>query len=219
MLYYTKIRAAWFAEQGGRCARCPSTTDLHCDHIDPSTKRGDPFRMPKKKRLRELRKCQVLCGDCHRKKSSEERRLVDFHGTRTGYTKYRCRCDDCKAANARDHRLVLARKKRRPTPFEEIPHGTSAGYGYHACKCSLCRAFAAQKTADKRAKAQKVPFDAIPHGTVPGRTIYGCHCRACLDSFNAYRRRRRATLRANKHRPQRKLNSGKNYTTVGSPST
>lgn len=219
MLYYTKIRAAWFAQKGGCCIKCGSTEHLHADHIKRADKRGDPFRMPKAKRERELRKCQVLCRDCHRKKSADERRLSDFHGTRTGYTRYACRCPDCKAANARDHRLVLERKKTRVTPFDKITHGTATGYKYHRCRCPECRAFAARETAAKLKRARQTPFEQKPHGTITGASVYGCHCLACRDALNAYRRARRATLRANKHRPQRKLSDGRNYyVTVGNPS-
>ena len=57
---------------GGRCQDCggtfhPSVYDLH--HLDPSTKEGNPSHFMNKsdERLKEeLKKCILLCANCHR---------------------------------------------------------------------------------------------------------------------------------------------------------
>lgn len=70
----------------GPCAVCGSTLNLEIDHIDPALK--DPrlrkttrkandqaylWAWPIEAQNAELAKCQVLCMDCHAKKTSAER--------------------------------------------------------------------------------------------------------------------------------------------------
>jgi hypothetical protein len=60
------------------CAICGKQYDLfnmQADHIDPQTKLYDICRLKNRKLsilLEELKKCQVLCSICHRKKSLSE---------------------------------------------------------------------------------------------------------------------------------------------------
>src|SRR6476620_8738222 len=69
-------RAAWIAANGP-CAQCGSTDRLEVDHRNPAEKEiptralwGMSPRNPK--RIAELAKCQVLCHDCHKQKTTRE---------------------------------------------------------------------------------------------------------------------------------------------------
>ena|SRR6185312_966201 len=64
-------RAAAMA--GASCVRCGSAARLELDHIDPSTKIDHKiWSWSKPRRLAELAKCQWLCHDCHRAKTTLE---------------------------------------------------------------------------------------------------------------------------------------------------
>lgn len=94
-------RQAWIDSQGGCCRRCGSTESLEVDHIDPSMKTMQPREIWSRTESAvavELANCQVLCSDCHAKKTHAPRPLV--HGTYYGYRHYKCRCNDCRGANA-----------------------------------------------------------------------------------------------------------------------
>ena len=56
------------------------------------------------------------------------------HGTRHAYVNLRCRCDQCKAAQA-DYMRDLRKALRQREP--EI-HGTT-GYSNYGCRCETCR--------------------------------------------------------------------------------
>lgn len=43
----------------------------------------------------ELAKCQVLCIDCHKKKTREEWDSLTPHGTYSKRNTYGCKCDEC----------------------------------------------------------------------------------------------------------------------------
>lgn len=59
------------------CTRCGATHDLQLDHIDPATKTDHRiWSWSKERREAEIRKCQVLCGPCHKEKSTEN---GDYH--------------------------------------------------------------------------------------------------------------------------------------------
>ena len=97
-------RAAFIKLLGGKCKSCGSTKDLHFDHIDPKTKSIDIANSIDTKHdilLNEINKCQLLCKPCHLEKSKKN---WDWgvekprHGTAWMYKKYKCRCDECRAA-------------------------------------------------------------------------------------------------------------------------
>jgi 5-methylcytosine-specific restriction endonuclease McrA len=99
------IRDDWINEHGP-CAWCGSWENLEVDHEDPSKKLYGVeclwgLALDNPKRITELAKCQVLCHECHRIKTRDDRPEV-LHGTLTRYKSkyYRCRCNECKAANA-----------------------------------------------------------------------------------------------------------------------
>lgn len=106
---YLKRRNDWF-ELNGPCVICGSWNELQVDHKDYRNKSFNiDWRESKIKLEKELAKCQVLCYDCHRKKTNSELtirrsgrnnpRYVSIkirHGTITGYQNKKCRCNICK---------------------------------------------------------------------------------------------------------------------------
>jgi hypothetical protein len=111
--YYRKRRELLITLLGGKCVWCGSRDHLELDHIDGSTKK---FKLSKthsvEKTLKELRKCQLLCRCCHRRKTAGERAGFT-HGTVYAWMKKKCLCITCAKAkrewyNARN----TARRKK-----------------------------------------------------------------------------------------------------------
>lgn len=102
-------RDEWIESQGGACAVCGSSANLEVDHIDRTTKLCNPtaiWSRNKNFREAELDKCQVLCNDCHSKKTVVELTIDHPHGTYARYKKG-CKCGSCKESVApywRDYR-------------------------------------------------------------------------------------------------------------------
>lgn len=101
-----------FEYLGGKCVKCGSTEHLHVDHMDHLNKSftiSENWGRSWDVLEQELKKCQLLCKDHHLEKSKEEGSFAkgwtnqprQKHGTAWSYIKYKCRCDDCKAAKAR----------------------------------------------------------------------------------------------------------------------
>ena len=104
------VRKAWATGLlGGKCVSCGAGEELEFDHVDPATKSfnvGQHLGRYSEKKLREeLSKCQLLCKDCHRKKTG-----LAAHGTRPCYVGG-CRCEACTEANKLYYREYW-RKKR-----------------------------------------------------------------------------------------------------------
>jgi hypothetical protein len=113
--WIAKRRAKYL--EGKSCAFCGSSENLEIDHINPEQKTFNPSALwsmseTNPKRIAELAKCQILCSDCHGKKT-----LVDIsnrigqeilqHGTATMYDKHGCRCPPCReAATIKRRRFV-----------------------------------------------------------------------------------------------------------------
>lgn len=121
--YHAK-RQAIIKSLGGKCARCGSVDDLEIDHIDSSKKLMDVsqcWALAPARLAEELKKCQVLCGACHKTKTVE---CADYpaesarHGTDHMYTKFKCRCDLCKEARSKARKVWRDRRAAqgiRPT--------------------------------------------------------------------------------------------------------
>ena len=78
-------RAEFFSDK--RCIACGSVENLELDHIDPSTKVAKVhFNWSQERRDAEIAKCQVLCHDCHIKKTSDNK-----ENTKLGVDHYRSR--------------------------------------------------------------------------------------------------------------------------------
>ncbi len=96
-----KRRDDWISDNGP-CRKCQSSTELQVDHINRANKvNHNVWSWAKKRRLKELAKCQVICLECHKKKNKAEREPP--HGTNGRYTSrsYRCRCELCREAHAK----------------------------------------------------------------------------------------------------------------------
>lgn len=67
--WIARRRADFF--NGKSCVKCGATEQLELDHVDPRTKIHHAiWSWSKERRDAEILKCQVLCNDCHKKKSS-----------------------------------------------------------------------------------------------------------------------------------------------------
>lgn len=91
--YWAKQRNKWIIENGP-CTYCGSSERLEVDHINTKTKDRkyslSLFSRPHQARANELKKCQVLCHECHAKKTKAER----FRHGAGRYGKG-CRCEVC----------------------------------------------------------------------------------------------------------------------------
>lgn len=98
---------------GGCCVRCGATEDLEFDHIDPSTKVFAICAGLSKAwdvLVEEASKTQLLCKPCHVAKGAEDRPELR-HGTYHVYWYWNCRCQECKAANARKSAALRAKRQ------------------------------------------------------------------------------------------------------------
>src|SRR5690606_6455903 len=76
--WVSKRREEYFADKA--CAGCGSKESLELDHIDPKTKKYNPSSLwgmakDNPNRIAELKKCQILCEECHKKKTSKYQSL------------------------------------------------------------------------------------------------------------------------------------------------
>lgn len=116
LAWMMRRRDEWMKENGP-CACCGSDDRLEIDHIDPTTKVMNPSTLWSRKadvREVELAKCQVLCYSCHMEKTLTWRmKEVPPHGTRARYMRieYKCRCVECRRANAEYSRSLRAQGK------------------------------------------------------------------------------------------------------------
>jgi hypothetical protein len=117
---YHARRAEAIELLGGKCAQCDVTEGLEFDHIDRTQKAGNIGKLWSYSETRwreEIAKCQLLCYEHHIDKSFE---AGDFkgpraeHGSFAMYRHKKCRCNLCKAANAKMSREYKARRKLRP---------------------------------------------------------------------------------------------------------
>lgn len=95
-------RLAWIESKGGRCVKCGSDDRIEIDHKDPAMKEAHVSRLwscSREVREPELAKCQLLCHECHLTKT-HGRDLPIPHGTHPGYRRHKCRCEECRGANA-----------------------------------------------------------------------------------------------------------------------
>lgn len=100
--YYERVELA-YSILGRKCFRCDSKEFLHFDHIDPSQKSAKITSITELSLARfisEVKKCQVLCQSCHIEKTFNEdlRPSQARHGTTWMYSRYRCRCEECRMA-------------------------------------------------------------------------------------------------------------------------
>jgi len=101
---YHQTRKKVLDRLGGKCVRCgTSEGQLHLDHKDASKKTmraSDLHSVNDQKFENEIKNLQILCNDCHLKKTREDWDYSDRtprvgHGSFWFYKKYRCRCPAC----------------------------------------------------------------------------------------------------------------------------
>lgn len=95
---YKKKRNEAVISLGGRCIKCGSIENLEFDHLNPKSKSFTIANILYKSNevlQEELKKCQLLCHDCHKEKNKVDNGEAK-HGSLTMYTHYRCRCKECK---------------------------------------------------------------------------------------------------------------------------
>ncbi len=134
---YLEKKALLINLLGGKCSQCESQDQLEFDHVNPQIKTFSiltSWKLPLEDLRDELEKCQLLCHDCHDKKTygSSTHRLQP-HGTYTAY-KRGCRCEECRIAN-RDYNRIYKENKPRLPP----EHGSANMYQYHKCRCDTCK--------------------------------------------------------------------------------
>lgn len=67
---WVKSRRQKWIDANGPCKACGSSENLEVDHVDPIRKVSHRiWSWTAERREKELRKCQVLCRPCHRKKT------------------------------------------------------------------------------------------------------------------------------------------------------
>lgn len=124
------------------------------------------------------------------------------HGTRTGYRRWRCRCELCQEAKRRydaqsaraGGRRWLAQAAAQAEAGASIPHGTLIAYKDYRCRCEECRAANRAYYQEWRRKAQGE--GRVPHGTVTGYSNWGCRCEPCTAANSEYRKRRKERRQA-----------------------
>ncbi len=117
MLQRYRERMAWaIAQLGSRCVVCGAAQDLELDHVDPATKIGaiskSLWSCSWGRFVAEVAKCQLLCTEHHKVKSSVEARAKVKHSSVWMY-RLGCRCDDCRLAvreYTRDYRRRVAQR-------------------------------------------------------------------------------------------------------------
>lgn len=62
---YKARKAELIDKLGGKCVVCGSSENLEFDHINPSTKSFSIMKQWHDDVDEELKKCQLLCRDCH----------------------------------------------------------------------------------------------------------------------------------------------------------
>lgn len=148
--YYQIKRKKIIDFLGGKCAQCGSTHDLEIDHKDWRTKSFSISQEWSKKSWleikKELNKCQLLCEEHHRIKTSrdqsEQKTKEPKHGTIYAWMKRKCNCQKCLNAKRQwyDKRNVKRRVNggKRELYGRPSSHGTILQYR-RGCHCQQCR--------------------------------------------------------------------------------
>lgn len=86
---------------GNKCVGCGSDQNLEFDHVDRTTKHKSIAKMlmgSAAALAAELAKCQLLCENCHQKKTSAEVGVPHGGGKRG---KHGCACEPCRSRSAK----------------------------------------------------------------------------------------------------------------------
>ena len=101
---YYRIRQEAIERLGGKCVKCGSKERLQFDHINPKNKKYEVsllLSLPLKEFWKEIKKCQVLCRECHSIKTIYEQGKKPAKGTHGTLSSYRyCKCNLCRKAKS-----------------------------------------------------------------------------------------------------------------------
>lgn len=122
--WIAKRRAEWLTANGP-CCQCGSWDNLEIDHVDRAQKvTHTVWSWRQERRDTELAKCQVLCHSCHCRKTlsagdhlrkvPRPKQTTFRHGTLNGYTRWKCRCVDCREAKRVNHGDYYTRRQADP---------------------------------------------------------------------------------------------------------
>jgi len=90
-------RKAFFENK--KCTECGSIVDLELHHVNPKDKTDHRiWSWSKERQEKELKKCIVLCKECHLKITIKEKTTPVIHGNSNTYKRSKCRCDLCTEA-------------------------------------------------------------------------------------------------------------------------
>lgn len=117
---YKRIMQEIIIFLGGKCIQCGSKEKLETDHIDRKTKLFNISTGIETESLKalwkEVKKCQLLCNNCHTKKSIKSGDIkIAVHGSFSMYDKRRhgCRCEICIKAHRQRSKIYKQRLKQR----------------------------------------------------------------------------------------------------------
>lgn len=118
----------------------------------------------------------------------------DYHGTITGYTTHKCRCDKCREAWKLYQHSNLNRQKEYKCP-------TCGEFFWRSNKYNIATRYTAKpgpycNILCNPARARRTK--PVTHGTANGYSYYKCRCRPCTDAWAAYCRKLKNAHKANK---------------------
>jgi 5-methylcytosine-specific restriction endonuclease McrA len=120
---YYRVRTWMRGELGNKCVQCGSLDRLEIDHIVAEKKAfpiSEMWAYKKDKLESELKKCQLLCEDCHRKKTISDlgnNPAIGTHGTLSA-SRY-CHCAKCRSSKSAYMREW--KRKRRADKLQATP--------------------------------------------------------------------------------------------------
>lgn len=125
-LYHTRRKQA-IEYLGSECSICGSVYELEIDHKDWKTKEinlGKDWYQFDKWWEEIITKCQLLCRTHHQEKTildlkeqnTKDRSLC--HGTVSQYTRYKCRCDECRKAYSQYKKEYRLRNGETQTSYK-----------------------------------------------------------------------------------------------------
>lgn len=116
---YYRRKAEAIEKLGGKCFGCGATEGLQFDHV---SRKGKLLTIGKYlaglsevRFQQELKKCQLLCDECHQRKTCEELGRTYAKGSHGTVAAYRyCHCELCRAAKAESIREYRAKRRNEP---------------------------------------------------------------------------------------------------------
>lgn len=98
------------------------------------------------------------------------------HGTYSGYTNNKCRCEPCRGAM----REYMRKRKDKGISWEQ--HGTYTGHSFYGCRCMECKVAYGKHLKRKREEAQEFGTE---HGVHRTAVTLRCPCSECKSFVRA----------------------------------